>query len=165
MPVFYYNILLLERENFGSSMCSSHLSLLFFLLLFSSFSLSAQNIREDVLKYTNELRRSKGLPALEMKDGLNKLAQEHSSNMAKGKTSFGHDGFMQRQQAAHKFFSTINAFAENVAYGAKTGKEVVKGWQRSPGHRRNMLGTFRYIGIGTAKDKNGVIYYTQLFVN
>ncbi|MBN8879108.1 MAG: CAP domain-containing protein [Sphingobacteriales bacterium] len=137
----------------------------FFLLLFSSFSLSAQNIREDVLKYTNELRRSKGLPALEMKDGLNKLAQEHSSNMAKGKTSFGHDGFMQRQQAAHKFFSTINAFAENVAYGAKTGKEVVKGWQRSPGHRRNMLGKYRYIGIGVARNKKGTLYYTQVFVN
>ncbi len=137
----------------------------FFLLLFSSFSLSAQSIREDVLKYTNELRRSKGLPALEMKDGLNKLAQEHSSNMAKGKTSFGHDGFMQRQQAAHKFFSTINAFAENVAYGAKTGKEVVKGWQRSPGHRRNMLGKYRYIGIGVARNKKGTLYYTQVFVN
>lgn len=137
----------------------------FFLLLFSSFSLSAQSIREDVLKYTNELRRSKGLPALEMKDGLNELAQEHSSNMAKGKTSFGHDGFMQRQQAAHKFFSTINAFAENVAYGAKTGKEVVKGWQRSPGHRRNMLGKYRYIGIGVARNKKGTLYYTQVFVN
>ncbi|TXJ26705.1 MAG: CAP domain-containing protein [Chitinophagaceae bacterium] len=137
----------------------------FFLLLFSSFSLRAQSIREDVLKYTNELRRSKGLPALEMKDGLNKLAQEHSSNMAKGKTSFGHDGFMQRQQAAHKFFSTINAFAENVAYGAKTGKEVVKGWQRSPGHRRNMLGKYRYIGIGVARNKKGTLYYTQVFVN
>lgn len=137
----------------------------FFLLLFSSFSLSAQSIREDVLKYTNELRRSKGLPTLEMKDGLNRLAQEHSSNMAKGKTSFGHDGFMQRQQEAHKFFSTINAFAENVAYGAKTGKEVVKGWQRSPGHRRNMLGKYRYIGIGVARNKKGTLYYTQVFVN
>ncbi|MGN6295030.1 MAG: CAP domain-containing protein [Chitinophagaceae bacterium] len=137
----------------------------FFLLLFSSFSLNAQGIREDVLKYTNDLRRSKGLPALEMKDGLNKLAQEHSSNMAKGKTGFGHDGFMQRQQAAHKFFSTVNAFAENVAYGAKTGKEVVKGWQRSPGHRRNMLGKYKYIGIGVARDKKGTLYYTQVFVN
>lgn len=135
-----------------------------FLLLFSFFS-NAQSIREDVLKYTNEFRRSKGLPALEMKDGLNKLAQEHSSNMAKGKTGFGHDGFQQRQQAAHKFLPSVNAFAENVAYGATSGKEVVGGWKRSSGHRRNMLGKYKYIGIGVAKDKKGTLYYTQVFVN
>lgn len=137
----------------------------FFLLLFSSFVVNAQNIREDVLKYTNDFRRSKGLPALEMKDGLNKLAQEHSSNMARGKTGFGHDGFMQRQQAAHKFLPSVNAFAENVAYGATSGKEVVKGWRNSSGHRRNMLGKYKYIGIGVAKDKKGTLYYTQVFVN
>lgn len=137
----------------------------FSLLLFSSFVVNAQNIREDVLKYTNDFRRSKGLPALEMKDGLNKLAQEHSSNMARGKTGFGHDGFMQRQQAAHKFLPAVNAFAENVAYGATSGKEVVKGWRKSSGHRRNMLGKYKYIGIGVAKDKKGTLYYTQVFVN
>lgn len=135
-----------------------------FPLLFSFFS-NAQSIREDVLKYTNEFRRSKGLPALEMKDGLNKLAQEHSSNMARGKTGFGHDGFQQRQQAAHKFLPSVNAFAENVAYGATSGKEVVGGWKRSSGHRRNMLGKYKYIGIGVARDKKGTLYYTQVFVN
>lgn len=137
----------------------------FFLLLFSSFVANAQDIREDVLKYTNDFRRSKGLPALEMKDGLNKLAQEHSSNMARGKTGFGHDGFTQRQQAAHKFLPSVNAFAENVAYGATSGKEVVKGWRKSSGHRRNMLGNYKYIGIGVAKDKKGTLFYTQVFVN
>lgn len=141
------------------------LFLSFFLLLISCLSTQAQTLKDDVLKYTNELRQSKGLPALEMREDLNALALEHSTDMAKGKTNFGHDGFQQRQQAVHKFLPTVNAIAENVAFGATSGKEVVGMWKKSSGHRRNMLGTYKYIGIGIASDKQGVMYYTQLFVN
>src|SRR5688572_25173408 len=91
--------------------------LLFCLVLFSSFSLNAQDLTKDVLKYTNEFRRSKGLDPLEMREDLSALALKHSTNMAKGKTGFGHDGFQQRQQAVHKFFPSVKGFAENVAYG------------------------------------------------
>ena len=59
----------------------------------------------------------------------------------------------------------MRTFAENVAYGANTAREVVTLWKNSPGHRRNMLGNFKYIGIGTAKDSKGQIYYTEIFVN
>jgi uncharacterized protein YkwD len=137
----------------------------FFLLIISCLSAHAQSLRDDVLKYTNELRQSKGLPPLEMRDDLNALAADHSTDMAKGKTGFGHDGFQQRQQAVHKFLPTVSAFAENVALGATSGKEVVSMWKKSSGHRRNILGTYKYIGIGIATDKQGVMYYTQLFVN
>jgi uncharacterized protein YkwD len=54
--------------------------------------------------------------------------------------------------------------AENVAYGATTAKEVVSMWKGSSGHRKNMLGNYKYIGIGTARDKRGAIYYTEIFV-
>ena len=140
------------------------LSAIALFILSSSFS-NAQTLRQDVLKYTNEFRQSKGLPALEMRDNLNSIAVEHSSNMAKGSTRFGHDGFQQRQQAVHKLFPSVNGFAENVAYGATSGKEVVNMWKKSSGHRRNMLGNYKYIGIGIASDGRGNIYYTQLFVN
>jgi uncharacterized protein YkwD len=50
-----------------------------------------------------------------------------------------------------------------VAYGPTSGKEVVKQWKGSPGHRRNMLGKYKYIGIGIATDRRGHIYYTQVF--
>ena len=133
--------------------------------LFFSLTLKAQNLREDVLKYTNQLRQAKGLAPLEIREDLNELALKHSTDMAKGKTSFGHDGFDTRRQAVHKFLPGMNAFAENVAYGATTAREVVNMWNKSSGHRRNMLGNYRYIGIGIAADSDGVLYYTQVFVN
>ena len=97
-----------------------------------------------------------------MKD-LNAIAQKHSEDMARGRVGFGHGGFNQRSAMANKAIKHIHSFAENVAYGATTGKQVVTLWKNSPGHRRNMLGHYKYIGIGIAKDRQGRIYYTQVF--
>jgi uncharacterized protein YkwD len=130
-----------------------------------SIVLNAQSMRDDVLKYTNDLRKSQGLPPIEMRDDLNEIALKHSTNMAKGKTKFGHDGFDQRRVTASKTFPKLTGFAENVAYGASNAKDVVNMWKKSPGHRKNMLGNYRYIGIGIAADSDGTLYYTQVFVN
>ena len=97
-----------------------------------------------------------------MKD-LNAIAQKHSEDMARGRVGFGHGGFDQRSAMANKAIKHLHGFAENVAYGASTGKQVVTLWKNSPGHRRNMLGRYKYIGIGVAKDRQGQIYYTQVF--
>lgn len=134
---------------------------------FLSFSiLTAVNggLNEDVLKYTNQFRKSKGLPALEMRDDLNRIASTHSKDMAKGKCSFGHDGFNQRESEVQKIIQPFYEMAENVAYGATTGKGVVQMWKDSPGHRENMLGHYKYLGIGTAADDKGTIYFTAIFV-
>ncbi|RYZ20068.1 MAG: CAP domain-containing protein, partial [Chitinophagaceae bacterium] len=53
--------------------------------------------------------------------------------------------------------------AENVAFGASTGEDVVNMWKNSAGHRNNMLGKFSRIGIGVARDKKGQLFYTQVF--
>ena len=151
--------------SFMKTMTRTIAVLLFAVALFCSLTLKAQSLQDDVLKFTNQLRQGKGLPALEMRDDLNELALKHSTDMAKGKTSFGHDGFEQRRQAAFKFLPGMNAFSENVAYGATSAKDVVNMWNKSSGHRRNMLGNYRYIGIGIAADSDGVLYYTQVFVN
>lgn len=141
----------------------------FFFILFIttllSFSNSSQGSLQDVLSYTNKFRKSRGLGALIMRDDLNAIAQQHSKNMASGKTEFGHDGFNKRELQAKQLIKNANSFAENVAYGAADGKEAVDGWKKSPGHRRNMLGPYRYIGIGIAADRHGRLYYTQFFVN
>jgi len=141
-------------------------SLSFLLLLASLTSFSPDrdsNLIDDVLSQTNKFRRSKGLPALIINEELNAIAQKHSANMARGKVGFGHGGFSKRNKMASKVIQPLNKFAENVAYGATSGKEVVTMWKNSSGHRRNMLGRYKYIGIGTAKDRQGHIYYTQLF--
>jgi uncharacterized protein YkwD len=134
------------------------------LFIFSAATPSANQLTNDVLKYTNEYRRSKGLKELIMKDDLNSLARKHSEDMASGRLSFGHSGYDQRVAKVKKVYGTTMV-AENVAYGARDAKEVFTLWKNSSGHRKNMLGNYKYIGIGTAKNKRGVIYYTEIFVD
>jgi len=134
---------------------------LFFLLV--SFISAPADLDNDVLRYTNQFRRANGLPALVMRNDLNELARKHSEDMAKGKCGFGHSGFDKRYSKVKKIFQSCTA-AENVAYGSTNGREVVEMWENSSGHRENLLGKYNYVGIGTARSKQGTIYYTQLFV-
>jgi len=137
------------------------------LLLFVSLSSFSQNkntnLVQDILNQTNQFRRSKGLTKLIILKELNTIAQKHSEDMAKGRIGFGHAGFSERNAMANEEIRHLHGFAENVAYGPTSGKEVVTLWKNSPGHRRNMLGHYKYVGIGTAKDRHGRIYYTQVF--
>lgn len=121
------------------------------------------NIVQDVLNQTNQFRKSKGLSQLIMLKDLNAIAQKHSADMARGRTGFGHGGFAQRNVMANDRVMHLHSFAENVAYGPTSGKQVVTLWENSPGHRRNMLGHYKYIGIGIAKDSHGRIFYTEYF--
>ena len=120
---------------------------------------------EDVLKYTNQFRKSKGLKAVEMSEDLNAIARKHSNDMASGRCSFGHDGYDLRVSKIKKTIKPCDGYiGENVAFGASNGKEAVDVWKNSSAHRKNMLGDYKYIGIGTARNRQGVIYYTQIFV-
>jgi uncharacterized protein YkwD len=135
-------------------------------LFFTSETISKDELAKEVCKYTNEYRRSKGLKALEMKDDLNDIARKHSEAMASGKRSFGHDGYDQRMSEVQKVIKNFDGdMAENVAaFGASNGKEAVNIWKNSSSHRKNMLGNYKYIGVGTARNSKGVVYYTQIFV-
>jgi len=133
-------------------------------LLFFTATAFTGGLNDEVLKYTNEFRRSKRLPALEMREDLNAIARRHSEDMAKGKCGFGHSGYHQRELQVQKTIKMEYGMAENVAYGATSAKQVVALWKGSSGHRKNMLGNYKYIGIGTARDKHGALYYTEIFV-
>ena len=118
---------------------------------------------QQVFVQTNQFRRSQGLNELTMRNDLNKIAERHSEDMARGRVPFGHAGFYKRNAMAKKDINQLSSFAENVAFGPTSGKQVVDMWKNSPAHRQNLLGRFKYIGIGVAKDRNGHIYYTQVF--
>jgi uncharacterized protein YkwD len=133
-----------------------------FLLLTAATVLNS-GLNDEVVKYTNQFRKSKRLPALEMREDINAIARKHSEDMAKGRCGFGHSGYHQRELQVQKVIKLEYGMAENVAYGASTAKEVVSMWKGSSGHRKNMLGNYKYIGIGTARDKRGAIYYTEIF--
>ena len=143
------------------------ISLVFFticlLLFLASFVSAPGDLTDDVLRYTNQFRKSRGISALVMRDELNAIASKHSEDMAKGRCSFGHGGYEKREIQVRRIFQS-GSMAENVAYGPSTGREVVSLWKNSSGHRRNMLGNYKYIGIGIARDRHGIVYYTQIFI-
>lgn len=118
---------------------------------------------DEILSSTNQYRKSNSKPALQMRDDLNNIARKHSQNMANGRTGFGHDGFEQRHDKVKKIFQACT-MSENVAYGKMDGAAVVSMWKGSAGHRKNLLGDYKYIGIGVATDRKGVTYFTQIFV-
>jgi len=133
-----------------------------------SYSLRSNDISLDhmdveILWYVNRHRESKGLRPLEMNKTESSIALQHSKNMASGKTPFGHEGLDARAKQIRKQVGHISTAGENVASGRMSAKEVVEGWLNSPGHRRNIEGDFTLTGIGCAKDKRGMIYYTQIF--
>ncbi|WP_119079679.1 CAP domain-containing protein [Chitinophaga alhagiae] len=123
------------------------------------------DVEEDILYYVNKYRKSKGLPALKMNETINVEARSHSKAMANGRTGFGHDGFESRVDDISKKLGRVSGAAENVAYGNLSAEAVVDGWIKSPGHRRNMLGNFNLIGIGAARGKGNIVYFTQIFIN
>ena len=121
-------------------------------------------LSREILFFVNEFRRSKGLPALEANSYISSVALGHSRDMLTGKSPFGHDGFRQRIDKIKGKLGPLHVAAENVASGPMSAREVVDGWLHSPGHRRNIMGDFRLTGIGVAEAANGMIYFTQIFI-
>ena len=141
------------------------LSILFGIFLFSSNVYKENPIEkfeDQVLSEINKHRKSIGLGELKMNKYIRKIARQHSKNMASKKVRFGHGGFYKRIKKIKKKIGDGSS-AENVAYGAKTAKEVVEDWLDSSGHKRNIEGNYNQSGIGIAKNKYGVYYYTHIF--
>ena len=58
----------------------------------------------------------------------------------------------------------LSAVGENVAYGYETGRQVVRAWMASPGHRANILNPrYRLLGMAARRDSHGEMYSAQVF--
>lgn len=116
----------------------------------------------EILQYVNDDRKQHDLSPLQLNVMESSLALKHSQDMASGKVKFGHDGFNSRAKSIQKSVGAVEV-GENVASGPMNAREVVDGWLNSPGHKKNIEGNFILTGIGYARDKNGNIYFTQIF--
>lgn len=121
-------------------------------------------IQNAVLVHINEYRQQHGLSKLKMDNNMIREAKRHSMDMATHKMPFGHKNFLKRVAVLHSQIKNSGAGAENVAYNYKDARTVVQQWVLSPGHKRNIVGNYNLTGIGIARDKQGKIYYTQLFL-
>ena len=132
---------------------------------FAAAPASNKGMVDEILKYINDYRRKKGLPALSMNASINAEAQRHSENMAARRTSFSHNGFQGRiKRISSSLNGGIGNAAENVAMGSTSARDVVNEWLTSPMHKKNIEGNYNLTGIGVAPDKKGVLYFTQIFI-
>jgi uncharacterized protein YkwD len=139
-------------------------------LLQSAYATAPKHIESDtaiqnaVLVHINEYRQHHGLSQLKMDNDMVREAKQHSLDMATHRMPFGHQDFIKRIDHLHQRVKNSGAGAENVAYNYKDARTVVQQWLLSPGHKRNIDGNYNLTGIGIARDHQGKIYYTQIFL-
>lgn len=103
----------------------------------------------EVIRLTNAERQRQGKQALIVQQKIMATARESSRLMK------------QQNNMVHGLTSGWNG--ENIANGYSSPQQVVQGWINSPGHYRNMMGSFKYIGVGDTIDQGGSVFWTQQF--
>lgn len=121
------------------------------------------NLEQAILVEVNRHRQAMGLPSLQSNPVLATEAALHSQRMASKKVPFGHNGFEARVSRIKSRLGSISGSGENVAYGQLTAREVVKVWLNSAPHRKNIEGHYNLTGIGVSRNRQGIIYFTQIF--
>jgi len=87
---------------------------------------------------------------------LVEYAQDHAEHMART-NSLNHSDISV-------LMGRYSTAGENIAWNQTTEAEVFKDWMESPGHRANILNTkFTRVGFGSAKTKNGNVYWCAVF--
>ncbi|MGE5614052.1 MAG: SafA/ExsA family spore coat assembly protein [Bacillota bacterium] len=120
----------------------------------------------EVIRLVNVERARAGLPALKTNWQLSRVARYKSADMAnRGYFSHTSPTYGSPFRMMESFGLRFSAAGENIAYGQRTPAEVMRDWMNSPGHRNNILSrNYTEIGVGLAKNKNGVCYWTQMFM-
>ncbi len=112
-------------------------------------------VRAELLESVNVERRKARMPPLRLQQKLDRTAQGYAEDMlARG--FYGHRSpegttVMDRAQAEGYRGRTTG---ENLANGAESVEEVMRGWMESQGHQENILSPiFREVGFGVAIGK------------
>ena len=150
----------------------------FIVVLLSSLGLTASagttsaraaDLEHQVHRLVNEHRTAQGLSPLAFNPEISAIARHHSRDMATGRVGFGHGGIESRRQEIARFIARAGV-GENVhtimnyKSPSHVGAKAVADWLESPGHRRNIEGSYDLTGVGIAQGPAGEYFLTQLFV-
>jgi uncharacterized protein YkwD len=117
---------------------------------YSGTRLDAERAREMI----NAYRKANGLKPLKLNTALTEAAKNHSRDLAKWDriSHYGSDGSNPWDRVKRAGYNAKLA-AENVGTGQVSIDEVMKGWQTSPGHNKNLLlGDASDMGIALVQD-------------
>jgi len=139
-----------------------------------------------IAQKTNEYRASAGYerPPLAFDIRLAYAARSWSAEQARRSQknklfgNIGHDGFPNQrigviqQEFGQESLQIYPAYParENVAYSYGNPADIegvaaglANQWWKSPGHKKNMLGGRKHIGVGVVFDQWGRVFGTQIF--
>ncbi|MGH2788948.1 MAG: CAP domain-containing protein [Actinomycetota bacterium] len=102
----------------------------------------------------NRARTSRGHARLTLDRHLSRVARAHTKAMINRRSLF-HTADLGRK------VTRWSSLGENVGYGASV-RSLHRAFMRSPGHRNNVLGRFRHVGIATGK-AGGRMWITVIF--
>ena len=119
-------------------------------------------LRQNLLNYTNQARKKHGVPPVVSTNELNKLAQEHSKDMADN-NYFSHNNKQGQSPDDRRIAIGIKTpTSENIAKDISVAF-AHNGLMRSASHRSNILQEdWTTVGLGLAK-KGGYLYVTEEF--
>jgi uncharacterized protein YkwD len=123
----------------------------------------APGLERDIFDLVNEYRKTKKLAPLQTNAAIEYQARRHSMDMGTHRVPFGHQGLSFRIKYITEKVPGASTVGENVAFGNFSAKAVVNGWIKSPEHRKNMEGNFKYTGIGVTRNMQNQLYFTQIF--
>lgn len=144
---------------------------LFLIMLFSfsisSMSFSSENYQKEMLNLVNIQRKKANISPLILDEKLNKLAKIKVDLVIKeGKLNHYAGGYNSLGEFLKNYGISYLAVGENLATKTKNPEDTMNLWMNSKGHRANILNkNFKNIGISRGIDKEGNIYWVQIFTN
>ncbi|MDD2377223.1 MAG: CAP domain-containing protein, partial [Bacilli bacterium] len=123
-------------------------------------------LETEVIRLVNAERSRAGQPTLTENNEVSRVARTKSQDFINN-NYFSHNSptYGSPFEMLRSFGVSYTAAAENIARGQRTAEEVMNTWMNSSGHRANILNsTYNQIGVGVARDNNGTLYWTQMFI-
>ena len=140
------------------------------LTLCAGVSLGQSDEEYEIFRLVNTERFRQRLRPLEWDDDVASLARNYSRQMARG-GFFGHYDAKGRtvvERAEQQRVRGWSKIGENLFMCEEIDgfeRYSVRGWLKSPSHRKNMLDRqWSSTGIGVYRSNDGRIYVTQVFI-
>jgi len=126
---------------------------------------------------TNKYRKGRGLAPLALDAKIAFVARDWSQKQARS-GYISHSGFPSSRMTVYRqefnvsrslhgenvaMTSMVSASSQDDAAAERVAEEFADMWWNSSGHRANMLGQFRSLGVGVFKNSRGSWYATQIF--
>lgn len=118
----------------------------------------------QTIDLVNSARIKHGLNKLEYSEKATISSRKHSGDMMI-KDYFDHTNKNDESPFDRMKKEDINytGAGENIAAGQTSAIFAHEAWMNSEGHRKNILGNYKYIGVGVVFGGHYSIYYTQNF--